>query len=229
MLLIIAVIYFSHIFITCKSSAGEGHEFCIATRGQDPCPHLIHATIPCSNKTINDPLQRCSNLNCISLARNWVKSHVTQSFKLKTPLAQHLAHHHLVTLASQQFFQPKNPKHIQHPAYHAPTQPNPTVHITQPINPSSNNSPGFRTHHDFDFESVETNGDRLVHQLRYLDLWNKKNHFEPVGFLGAFFRPFRKIFGAAKKNNSVTESQYLKGDDEFDGKQKQEMMVEMIY
>ena len=199
MLLIIAVIYFSHIFITCKSSAGEGHEFCIATRGQDPCPHLIHATIPCSNKTINDPLQRCSNLNCISLARNWVKSHVTQSFKLKTPLAQHLAHHHLVTLASQQFFQPKNPKHIQHPAYHAPTQPNPTVHITQPINPSSNNSPGFRTHHDFDFESVETNGDRLVHQLRYLDLWNKKNHFEPVGFLGAFFRPFRKIFGAAKK------------------------------
>ena len=62
--------YFSDILITCESSAGEGHEFCIATRGQDPCPHLIHATIPCSNKTINDPLQRCSNLNCISLARN---------------------------------------------------------------------------------------------------------------------------------------------------------------
>ena len=143
---------------------------------------------------INDPLQRRSNLNCISLARNWVKSHVTQSFKLKTPLAQHLAHHHLVTLASQQFFQPKNPKHIQRPAYHAPTQPNPTVHITQPINPSSNNSPGFRTHHDFDFESVETNGDRLVHQLRYLDLWNKIITSNPWVFAWVFDR-FGRFFG----------------------------------
>lgn len=156
---------------------------------------------------------------------------MTQSFKLKTTLAQHLAHHHLVTLASQQFFQPKHPKHIQHPAYHAPTQPNPTVKPNH-FNPSSNNSPGFRTHHDFDFESVETNGDRLVHQLRYLCFVKQKKSLrtsKPLVFWVGFLTGLRKIFGAAKKNNSVTESQYLKGDDEFDGKQKQEMMVEMIY
>lgn len=45
-----------------------------------------------------------------------------------------------------------------------------------------------------------------------------------VGFLTV-----SEDFWGSKKNNSVTESPYLKGDDEFDGKQKQEMMVEMIY
>ncbi len=35
---------------TCKSSAREGHEFCIVTHGQHPCPHLIHVMIPCSDK-----------------------------------------------------------------------------------------------------------------------------------------------------------------------------------
>jgi len=53
--------------------------------------------------------------------------------------------------------------------------------------------------------------------------------FETPGFLGGFFDRTSENFWGGKKNNSVTESQYLKGDDEFDGKQKQEMMVEMIY
>ena len=78
------------------------------------------------------------------------------------------------------------------------------------LNPTLHSNPGFRTHHDFDFESVETNGDRLVHQLRYLDLLPKSSgeletHFEPGFWVG--FDSFGR-FLPAKTN--VTESQYLK-------------------